>query len=169
MKQGARVERAWSAHGLECAALAHTAGHRCGYVRVPEGHPWFGLGYNDEAPNPAPLPDDATVDDYGLGASIAVLSGTVTDFSKRIEGQVQVHGGVTFAASSVHDDLPEGWWFGFDCAHSGDKKDPSLMDADALVLHVECEAHYPDPGVIRGLDFVVAECERMAKQIAEAS
>lgn len=40
-----KVEREWKHAGLSCAiVLAREGGHRCGYVRVPPGHPDFGKG-----------------------------------------------------------------------------------------------------------------------------
>lgn len=36
------IEKAWTHRGLDCVALALSVGHRCGYVRVPEDHIWFG-------------------------------------------------------------------------------------------------------------------------------
>lgn len=43
-----RVEREWKHAGLSCAVvLAREGGHRCGYVRVPPGHPAHGKDYND--------------------------------------------------------------------------------------------------------------------------
>ncbi len=42
-----KVEREWKAFGLSCAVVQNReAGHRCGYVRVPPGHPAHGLGYD---------------------------------------------------------------------------------------------------------------------------
>src|SRR5258708_4716544 len=43
-----KIEREWKHAGLSCAVvLAREAAHRCGYVRVPPGHPMFGKGYDD--------------------------------------------------------------------------------------------------------------------------
>src|SRR5690606_14213561 len=39
-RPGAWAERGWTAHGLDCVVVALTMGYRCGYVRVPEEHPW---------------------------------------------------------------------------------------------------------------------------------
>ena len=38
--------------GLEWMVVQNGMGHRCGYVRVPVGHPWHGVGYNDVEPYP---------------------------------------------------------------------------------------------------------------------
>ena len=42
---------------------------------------------------------------------------------------VEVHGGVTFAEADMQcekDGPDNGWWIGFDCAHSCDARDPEL-------------------------------------------
>jgi hypothetical protein len=42
-----RIEREWKHAGLSCAVvLAREGGHRCGYVRVPPGHPLHGKVYD---------------------------------------------------------------------------------------------------------------------------
>jgi hypothetical protein len=33
--------------GYQWAVVHNGMGHRCGYVRVPKGHPWHGKGYDD--------------------------------------------------------------------------------------------------------------------------
>ena len=43
-----KVEREWKHQGLSCAVvLAREASHRCGYVRVPPGHPTHGQDRDD--------------------------------------------------------------------------------------------------------------------------
>lgn len=42
-----KVEREWEHSGLKCAVVQAREGqHRCGYVRVPPGHPLHGMDYN---------------------------------------------------------------------------------------------------------------------------
>jgi hypothetical protein len=38
--------------GLEWEVTANGGGYRCGYVRVPPGHPWHGKDYDDIEPAP---------------------------------------------------------------------------------------------------------------------
>ncbi len=118
------VERLWKAHGLDCAVLRMDMGHRCGYVNVPPEHPWHGIAYNAEAPEGSADVEGRTLDDAGMGGMIALLGGEkgVEQWSDRIEAHVAVHGGLTFSNTSAGD-LPEGWWFGFDCAHLDDTPD----------------------------------------------
>lgn len=131
------IEREWQAHGLDCAVLLMDMGHRCGYVRVTESHPWFGLDYDAEAPSGSAADlGSRTVDDAGMGGLIATLSGesAVDDWSKRIEGHIAIHGGLTYSGKAPGD-LPSGWWFGFDCAHLDDT--PEQWTEDAVAAEVE--------------------------------
>lgn len=72
----ASVERVWSAHGLDCAVLfVHTGwgpGHRCGYVRVPDDHPWKGIAYNESAPGPPP--SDEVLDEFNVGEDLNIIA-----------------------------------------------------------------------------------------------
>lgn len=40
------------AKGLEWEVTSNRMGYRCGYVRIPAGHPWHGLDYDDVEPYP---------------------------------------------------------------------------------------------------------------------
>lgn len=66
------------ATGLPCLIVRSPVGALCGYVGVPEGHPWFGIAYNertDRAPE---------TDDHDWSA-------------ERPESVIDVHGGLTFS------------------------------------------------------------------------
>jgi hypothetical protein len=137
----------WEHAGLPCLAVRgpEFSGHWCGYVAVPPGHPLHGKHYD--------TPD------------------------------VNVHGGLTYAdkcdGAVCHVPKPgepdDVWWFGFDCAHGGDLS-PAMH---ARYLHVG----YPFPSepydhakavaaadwtidVYRTLDYVQAEANRLADQLA---
>lgn len=139
------IERTWEAHGLACAVIwiaSPLRGHRCGYVRVPEGHPFHGLSYSDPSPiGPVEFTERA-VDDAGMGGMIAALAETLDEWSGRIEGALAVHGGVTFAGEIRIAGTSDGWWFGFDCAH------------------------HQDTPAIWTLERTAAETERLAEQLA---
>lgn len=103
-------------------------GHLCGYVGVPTSHPLHGKDYE--------TPD------------------------------VSVHGGLTFAdkcqgkTDGICHEVAEGepdnvWWFGFDCAHSGDLS-PYYDSKYQLCRAVES---YKDIGYVR------AETLRLAAQL----
>ena len=59
-----------------------------------------------------------------------------------------VHGGITFSGKFTDTD---GYWYGFDAAHLGDKTKYS---------------DYPD-GIFRNTNYMVNECEKLAKQIKD--
>ena len=70
-----------------------------------------------------------------------------------------VHGGLTYAYDHAPNGKPDGrWWIGFDCAHAGD-----VVPGVSGIWH-----RYRDDGAYRDIDFVVAECERLARQMADA-
>jgi hypothetical protein len=93
---------------------------------------------------------------------------------------VEVHGGLTFAElepCTEHED-GQGWWFGFDCAHSGDASvDPNLTEKECLTedgkvrLRIERDMNrkYPVSRIERYWREaeVVAETEKLADQLAE--
>lgn len=100
------------ATGLDCLIVRGPSGALCGYVGVPEGHPYFGVEYHGCTITPA------CGEDY---------------CGHRPERAIEVHGGLTFS-DFCHEGPPECgichtpvegrpdrvWWLGFDCAHSGD-------------------------------------------------
>ena len=73
---------------------------------------------------------------------------------------VDVHGGLTF--SNDEDGL---WLFGYDCAHFDDAKDPELMSDEYKKVFRDFPRFIE--GTIRTLEFCVAECESLAKQLEE--
>lgn len=83
--------------GFEWVVVHNTMGYRCGYVRVPVGHPWHGMDYDQL---------------YDLPGGAPEVHGGLT-FSE--PDKPCDKGGEDNA-----------WWLGFDCAHSGDAQDPEL-------------------------------------------
>lgn len=117
------------ATSLPCMIHRGPSGALCGYVGVSEGHPGFKADYDS--------PD------------------------------VDVHGGLTFADMCQEQSAETGkgichipgegepdhvWWFGFDCAHSGDL----------------CPAHdqHSIYGIYRDLRYVKSQVEGLARQLA---
>lgn len=132
--------------GLVCKVYLTPMGHHCGYVGVDPDHPWFGLGYNDVV----------SVSDAVFGRRIdADKVGVInllcaTDLRKEalpIVLAVDVHGGLTFAGKDKDRDL---WWFGFDCAHSGDGRSDGQPEW-------------------RDQAYVADECRSLADQLAKAA
>ncbi len=80
-----------AATGLDCMVIRQMrGGHLCGYVGVPQGHPWFEKGYEDVCPD---------------------VHGGLT-YAERCSGHI-----CHVAAPGEPDDI---WWLGFDCMHGGD-------------------------------------------------
>lgn len=136
-----------AATGLDCLIVRNPGGALCGYVGLPPQHPWHGKGYSEC------LMRDCT-DEFC--------------YEHSPDGRARVHGGLTFsAACSTGGDESRGichvplagrphdvWWFGFDCAHSGD-----LMPSyDHL---------YPQPSAVyRDVEYVRGQCADLARQLA---
>lgn len=137
------VESTGETEGLAWVVVANSMGHRCGYVSVPEDHPWFGCGYSDPV-NPLMYADD---------------------WENHIDSKVDVHGGITFADKKppVDGDFAEDWWFGFDCAHAGDARDPAIASPDMLRMMPTYDGE-----VIRTKEYVERECADLARQIVAA-
>jgi hypothetical protein len=83
------------ATGLPCLIRRNGAsGALCGYVGVPEGHPWFGRDYSDLL-------------------SIEVHGGLT--YSDLCDSDDKEHG-----ICHVAEDGIKRWWLGFDANHGGD-------------------------------------------------
>lgn len=82
---------------LDCMLLRSQLGNWCGYVGVPEGHPWFGADVDDLEPYP----------DVHGGVNYA-------DACQEGQGDDAI----------CHTPLPGRsghlWWLGFDCGHAWD-------------------------------------------------
>ncbi len=86
--------------------------------------------------------------------------------------EAEVHGSLTFAGG-CHDDSPichvpkrgepkDVWWFGFDCAHLGDLV-PFMSK-----IRAERESRFDFGESYKGIPFLTAEVELLAKQAAAA-
>ena len=128
-------KRQWQdeATGLPCLIVRGPSGALCGYVGVPSTHPEHGADY----------------DHVG----------------------VEVHWGLTFSDSCAHSAEDTGichvpgegdpdnvWWFGFDCAHSGD----FCPRRESTLRHLGLGR----ADVYRDISFVEREVTSLAKQLA---
>ena len=87
----------FEAWGLRCHIHRHSeTGHLNGYVRVPVGHRFHGVGYSE------------------------ALCGHPGCYRHSLESLITVHGGLTYSGEAYWEEDEEGWWFGFDTAHAGD-------------------------------------------------
>ena len=131
------------ATGLPCLIKRNRGGALCGYVGVPEGHPWHGKDYDDIEPCP----------DVHGGLTYA------DSCQEGPEGETICH----VAAPGEPEPL---WWLGFDCAHAFDLS-PAL---DSLLDRRARGWSYGDLGeTYRSVAYVKAECASLARQAAEAS
>jgi hypothetical protein len=140
------------ATGLPCLAVRNErSGNWCGYVGVSERHPAFGLNYYH-----------STWDAEQEGQTLTPVQAAIN--------AVSVHGGLTFADKCHPSPEGEGhgichvpapgepdhvWWFGFDCAHSGD-----------VSPGYSAELRFDWPGAeYRVLAYVKSECRDLARQL----
>ena len=126
--------------GLACMVRRGPMGNWCGYVGVPDTHPWHGRHY-----------EDAPVEVHG-GLTYAALCDSDEET------------GICHVAGPGE---PEPlWWFGFDCGHSWDLiprfTAPDIADrfGDPLITQ---------RGAYRDVAYVTAEVENLALQIANAA
>jgi hypothetical protein len=136
------------ATGLPCIVRrSGMGGNLCGYVGVPEGHPWFGKNYSD-------LLD-------------VEVHGGLT-FAEKCQEDDKEHG-----ICHVEDDGVKRYWLGFDCGHSQDlmpamvvrerELGPSLNFPGFPVTVLRCSI-----GVYKSVEYVKQECASLARQVKEA-
>jgi hypothetical protein len=138
---------------LDCMINRGSSGALCGYVGVPPSHPLHGKQY-----------DDVNVD---------------------------VHGGLTYSRPCQEDGeichVPqegreaEIWWFGFDCAHSGDISPRMVADMRVLKERLRTEGKEKEAAVFdekwdhvfkptyKDWAYVQQECTDLARQLAEVA
>ena len=122
--------------GFVCFVHRGPRGHWCGYVGVPEGHPCYGKGMQDE-----PVSD---LDVHGGVTYGSRCSGHICHVPK--PGQP--------------DDV---WWIGFDCSHAWDRSPHEEFLAttrgDPIWRAGEGETY-------KTVEYVLAETKRLAEQMA---
>jgi len=78
-----------------------------------------------------------------------------------MELTLSVHGGITWSADYLPGEHPDGnWYFGFDCAHSGDLSPRDVMFSFSGYP-------YTLDGVYRDFHYVENECRRLASQLSD--
>lgn len=132
-------------NGVPCILHRNDMGAWCGYAAVEPRHPWHGQDYTGHY-------DDETDEYVESPASSANVHGGLT-YADKCQGNI-----CHVAQPGEPDDV---WWFGFDCAHSGD-----------LVLGMD-QAYRATGlgergGSYRSLAYVRAETIRLADQIIAA-
>jgi hypothetical protein len=120
----------WRHNGRPCLIVRNNSGALCGYASVAEGHPRFG---------------------------------------QKDRGELDCHGGVTYEDFCVeggkicHVPKPgepdRVWWFGFDCAHSGEYSAMAYPEDLRRRFHNEPWERYCSVGYVR------RQVEQLAEQL----
>lgn len=120
---------------LACLIVRSPSGALCGYVGVPEGHPWHGKHSND-----------VDADCHG-GLSYS--------------GPCQEGGKICHVPQAGESETV--WWLGFDCAHSCDVRpgDCALYDGAGLGRLLRGSEDYSS---YKSIAYVRKEVERLALQ-----
>lgn len=122
--------------GLPCLAVRHrSSGHWCGYVGVAVGH----IAHGKHEDSIRIVDDESQYIDIHGGLT---FSGACREMTSEGVGICHI------PAPGESDDV---WWFGFDCAHSGD-----CSPMDTINMR---------DGSYRTIAYVKAECKRLAAQL----
>ena len=134
-------KKQWKAFGLDCLVSKNErVGCWCGYVRIPIFHPFWKKNEGQ------------------------ILKPNCSDFEGSICGIIDVHGGVTFSGKMKANNLFSGWWIGFDCGHAGDALEGDSVNKFRKMFGDDFMNHGDHHWT---LEEVVAETEKMAKQVKE--
>lgn len=173
----------FTAAGLRCHMARGFGDIWCGYVGVPPSHPWYGLPTNALVKFDPEKFKHRTLD-QGVGifdVFLHAVSGRKLEDGVTIAMALEVHGGVTWADDhagglDAESDGEHLWWFGFDCGHAGDymPKGPRMSDfidtmpPDIAKTMRKLDDKYGDGhSVYRTQQYVVAECQHLAEQLAQ--
>jgi hypothetical protein len=162
--------------GLDCLIVRNRVGALCGYVGVPDSHPWHGKGYHDvdvrvhggltfanrcaDASEAArermrsrvqSCASEAATYPQGDAATFIATWGDAVESSEAFGCAMEAHAICHVPAPGRPEHV---WWFGFDCAHSGD-----------LSPGMDHRWRYSDEEGYRAWNYVVHEVRRLAKQI----
>lgn len=162
-----KIERFWKYKGLDCVCMAINLGHRCGYVRIPEGNRFYGLSCYDKFPKVKVNLNRSMGDSLAKILSFFGREDLFKNALCTVDGVIDIHGGVTFTEHTDFNDV-EGFWIGFDCNHYEDGKDFSLItDAKTRALYADMENGKSaiKKTHIWTTEDVVRECEKLAEQI----
>ena len=158
------VEKVWSHNSNVCVVLMnHSSGCRCGYVGIPIKHHLFGKDYNQDCKYLQELREALTHETIGKRGIISVICWDGKGVSPEI--LFDVHGGLTYSgeAGEYPIEMKDVWWFGFDCAHSGDRH-----EIDQIFPESSREFYTNFSGdIVRSFDYCVSECESLSNQLEE--
>jgi len=170
------IEKDWITRVGYRAVCVHRTFYRCGYVQVPKEHPFFGVDCREHVPDLSEVADRVRRGSRGYRNAFDTFFDMVMEKkTDSIAIAIDVHGSVTFSGDSVTGVKgSSGWWFGFDCAHAGDNIFKGLLKEYEEVfgekfkeLFEEVNELERDRGVERTVEYVVEECELLAKQLLD--
>jgi hypothetical protein len=116
----------------------------CGYVRIPENHPFYNLSSSDQL-----IPKENKI--ILINGDEYYICNDIWDY-KTPASFLEVHGGITFSGFAREGFLPDGYWYGFDCGHSGDVSNKK-------------DIHDFENYKYRDIEYVKDECKSLAKQL----
>lgn len=146
------LEKQFIYKGYRAYILALPMGHRCGYVEIPINSIFFNKRYDEKLPIPKSVLNNKVVGKRGVMSLLGFDGETIT-----MEVLFDVHGSITFSESSLMDKT-NSWFIGFDCAHAGDRPDPSITKA----IFADIDHGF---GEIRTLEYVELELKSLIDQI----
>lgn len=149
-----QIENDWVTHaGLRALVVYHTSTeHRCGYVAIPKGHPLDQIHYSDPCPALQPIDGETSTGKRSpitlLLAAMSLADDDLEEDRTMPQNVFDVHGSITYSGHLPFKLAQSySWWYGFDCAHAGDK------------------TKYWTQGEERSLEYVAEQCEWLAEQI----
>ena len=160
------IEKDWTTEaGLRAIALIitradGTKSHRCGYVEVAADSELYGKEYNEQLPCITQEAVDTTT--IGEKSPILILTAVCGSddegnlIRRSLDVLINCHGGLTFAGKIK--DQGDSWFFGFDCHHYEDGE----LEEDSRFPQF-----YPREYEAKSLEFVVYNCECIAKQLVQ--
>ena len=149
----------WEAHGYRCEIKrVKSSGHLCGYVTIPDSHPWFGLSFGDDV-TPISEPDMEHCSVIGAFCHALKDENEKTPGMVGMDIAIAVHGGITFGENPGY-----GWTLGFDCAHDRDLC--PVRDAWFAERGFGSDA---GTSIYRDIDYVTRETESLAAQLKQVA
>jgi hypothetical protein len=161
-----QVEKIWRHKSNICIVLLTSMGYRCGYVGIQSSHSLYNIDYSQDCEFLHSKLDGLKQSEIGKRGVIPPLCWD----GERVTPEIlfNVHGGITYAGGSKDYPVPvseiigyQPWWFGYDCGHSGDATDLSVVSRELR----EIEERYPVDGVVRSLEYCISECESLPDQL----
>lgn len=143
------------ATGLPCLIDRKDMGIFCGYVGVPESHPWYGKAYSEPMGECTEYCDEDGHCGHSIDSRLRAHGGV--NFSDHCSPHATESSGVCHVTEPGESDRV--WWFGFDAGHAGDVTPGYGHILPSLMMH----------GQYRDLAYVRAEVTQLAAQLAAVS